>query len=112
MIVPLVLFLGVGTLGGLFVLLLTLGSWFSPSLQVRKRRALKTLRQLESGLADRILNEPFLFDSTTRCKVAGRLMNISSGLAGAVYKYFNLIVFGSLVLACLLIFEGFNLLKT
>lgn len=110
MILPVALFLMVGAFGGLRVALLSVGSLFSPTLAARRLRALKTFIQLESGLIDRILNEPFLFDSATRCKVGGRLMGFSSSLAGAVYKYFNLIVFGTLVLASFLIFEGLTFL--
>jgi len=111
MILPVFLFLLVGAFGGLLIGILTVGSLFSRSIATKKLRALKTFKQLESGLIDKILNEPFLFDSATRCRVSGRLMGLSSWLAGVVYKYFNLIVFGALILTCFLIIEGLTVLK-
>jgi len=111
MILPVILFLTVGVFGGFLIALLTAGSLFSRSIAAKKNKAIKTFKHLERGLIDKILNEPFLFDAATRCKVSGRLMSFSSSFAGAIYKYFNLIVFGTLILTFLLIIKGLTVLK-
>jgi hypothetical protein len=111
MILPVALFLLVGVFGGLLIGILTMGSLFSRSIAAKRTKTLNTFKQLESGLIDKILNEPFLFDAATRCKVSGRLMSFSSSFAGAVYKYFNLIVFGALAFTLFLIIEGLTVLK-
>jgi hypothetical protein len=111
MILPVALFLLVGAFGGLLIGILTMGSLFSRRIAAKRNKTLNTFKQLENGLIDKILNEPFLFDAATRCKVSGRLMNFSSSLAGAVYKYFNLIVFGTLILTFFLLIEGLTVLK-
>ncbi len=97
MIVPVTLLLIVGLFGGIAVGFYSLGGLVSKGFARRRDRARKTMKQLTDGLKDRILNEPFLFDSTVRCKVSGRLMGYSTPLAGLVFKYFNLIVFGTVV---------------
>jgi hypothetical protein len=97
MILPLVLLAIVGVVGGLMIGLFSLAGLVSPRFARRRDRARRTVKQLADGLKDRILNEPFLFDSTVRCKVSGRLMGYSSPLAGLVFKYFNLIVFSAAV---------------
>ena len=97
MIVPVSLLLIVSLFGGIAVGLFTLGGLFSKGFARKRDRARKTMKQLTDGLKDRILNEPFLFDSTVRCKVSGRLMSHSTPLAGLVFKYFNVIVFSAVV---------------
>jgi len=97
MIVPVSLLLIVSLFGGIAVGLFALGGLVSRGFARRRDRARKTMKQLTDGLKDRILNEPFLFDSTVRCKVSGRLMGYSTPLAGLVFKYFNIIVFCAVV---------------
>lgn len=97
MIVPVTLLLIVGLFGGIAVGLYALGGLVSKTFARRRDRTRKTMKQLTDGLKDRILNEPFLFDSTIRCKVSGRLMGYSTPLAGLVFKYFNIIVFTAFV---------------
>jgi len=111
MILPIILFILVGTLGGFLIALLSVGGLFSHNLNSRKNKAIRSYKQLEKGLMDRILNEPFLFDSATRCRVSSRLMDFSAFLAGAVYKYFNLIVFGTLAVAFFFIIQELVALK-
>jgi len=111
MILPLGLLALVYLVGGLAIGLFALGGLASPHFARRRDRARKTVKQLSDGLKDRILNEPFLFDSTVRCKVSGRLMGYSSPLAGLVFKYFNLIVLGA-VAGSLAVFVGGLILVT
>jgi len=97
MIIPLGLLTAVYLIGGLMIGLFALAGLVSRGFARRRDRARKTVKQLTDGLKDRILNEPFLFDSTVRCKVSGRLMGYSTPLAGLVFKYFNLLVFAATV---------------
>ncbi len=106
MIAPLLLSLAVLLGGGLLILLLSLAGLVSTSWRRRRDRALKTVKQLLAGLGDKMLNDPFIFDSTVRCRVSGRLLSWSSPVAGLVYKYFNLILFSILLAASGILIGG------
>jgi len=106
MVFPLLILLAVLLFGGLFVMVLTLTGIFSSAWRRRRDRALKTIRILLASLFDKMLNQPFIFDSTVRCRVSGRLLSWSSPVAGLVYKYFNLIVFGIILTASGLLIGG------
>lgn len=99
MIVPLGLLTAVYIVGGIMIGLFALGGTVSKSLVRKRDRTRKTVGQLTGGLKDRILNEPFLFDSTVRCRVSGRIMGYSTPLAGLVFKYFNLLVFAGVAVS-------------
>lgn len=106
MIAPLFLSMVVLLGGGLLLLLLSLVGVVSVSWRRRRDRAFKTIKQLLTGLSEKMLNDPFIFDSTVRCRVSGRLLSWSSPVAGLVYKYFNLILFGILLAASGLLIGG------
>lgn len=106
MILPVVLFLLSAVFGGVFVLCLSMGGVFSRTLAEKRDRALHLLKELLRGLKTKILNQPFLFDSSLRCKISGRMMRRSTLLAGAVYRYFNLIVLAILLFSILSLVQG------
>lgn len=106
MILPLILFILTLCMGGSLVLLLSLGGLFSRSLAEKRNKAWNLLRELLKGLTSKILDQPFLLDSAVRCKISGKMMRFSTPLAGAVYKYFNLILFTALLLAFFGLFQG------
>ena len=106
MILPVFLFFLSVIFGGSLVLCLSLGGVFSRNLAGKRDRALRLLKELLRGLKTKILNQPFLFDSTVRCKISGRMMRRSTLLAGAVYRYFNLIVLAVLLLSVLSLVQG------
>lgn len=106
MIVPVFLFVLSLVIGGALVLCLSLGGLFSRALAEKRDRALRLLKELLGGLRTKILNEPFLFDSSLRCKISGRMMRRSTVLAGAVYRYFNLIVLVILIFSILSLVQG------
>lgn len=106
MIVPLGLLTAVTVVGGLLIGLFALAGLVSRGFARRRDRARKTVKQLRDGLKDRILNEPFLFDATVRCKVSGRLMGTSTRLAGLVFKYFNILVFAGTAASAAIIAGG------
>lgn len=112
MIVPVALLVIVGLFGGIVVGFFTLSGFFSPGFARKRDRARRTMKQLTDGLKDRILNEPFLFDSTVRCKVSGRLMGYSTPLAGLVFKYFNILVFAGVVGSTVLVVGSLALVMT
>jgi Flp pilus assembly protein TadB len=109
MVVPLGLLTAVYVVGGLLIGLFALAGLVSRGVARRRDRARRTVKQLTDGLKDRILNEPFLFDSTVRCKVSGRLMGRSTRLAGLVFKYFNLLVFAGAAASVAIVVGGFFL---
>lgn len=106
MILPVILFLLSAVFGGALVLLLSAGGVFSRTLAEKRDRALRLLHELLRGLKTKILNQPFLFDSSLRCKISGRMMRRSTVLAGAVYRYFNLIVLAILLFSILSLVQG------
>ena len=106
MIVPVFLFILSLIIGGAIILCLSLGGVFSRTLAEKGDRALRLLKDLLRGLRTKILNEPFLFDSSLRCKISGRIMQRSTVLAGAVYRYFNLIVLAILLFSILSLVQG------
>jgi hypothetical protein len=110
MIVPVFLLFAVALFGGLLLGIYALGGIFSRGLAEKRSRTAKTVGKLAGGLSDRILNEPFLFDSAVRCRLSGRIMGISAPLAGGIYKYFNILVFGSLAVTIYLLIKGISLL--
>ena len=106
MILPVFLFVLSVIFGGSLILCLSLGGVFSRNLAGKRDRALRLLKELLRGLRTKILNQPFLFDSSVRCKISGRMMRRSTLLAGAVYRYFNLIVLAVLLLSVLSLVQG------
>ena len=106
MILPVLLFLLSLVIGGALVLLLSVGGLFSRILAEKRDRFLHLLKELLGGLKRQILNQPFLFDSSLRCKISGRMMRRSTVLAGAVYRYFNLIVLAILLLSLFSLVQG------
>ena len=106
MILPVSLFLLSVVFGGSIVLLLSMGGLFSRTLAAKRDGALGSLKDLLSGLKAKILNQPFLFDSSLRCKISGRMMRRSTVLAGAVYRYFNLIVLAVILFSILSLVQG------
>jgi hypothetical protein len=106
MLLPIVLFLVSGVIGGLVVLILLAGGLVSSTLAEKGARTWRFLKELLTGLKTRILDQPFLFDSSFRCKVSGRLMRRSTLLAGAVYRYFNLIVLATLLFSFFSLVQG------
>lgn len=65
------------------------------------RRQAPALREAVAGDLSRsfsdVLDTPFLVDGRHRCRLSGRLYPVSETLAGGLYRYFNLLVFGALV---------------
>lgn len=106
MFFPFLLFFLVFIFGGFLVGLFALGGMVSAPLAAKRDRTFTATKRLLNGLTERILHEPFLFDSTVRCRVSGRLMHFSGGLAGAVYKYFNVILLGTIILSLCLLIQG------
>jgi ABC-type transport system involved in multi-copper enzyme maturation permease subunit len=99
MILPVFLFLLSIILGGSIILFLSIGGLFSRKLAEKRDRAWDLLKELIKGLKTKILGQPFLFDSSLRCKISGKMMRRSTLLAGAVYRYFNLIVLAVLLIS-------------
>lgn len=106
LIFPIILFILSVAIGGSIVILLSLGGLFSRSLAEKRTRSWNFLKKLLKGLTTKILDQPFLFDSRVRCKVSGRMMRFSTPMAGAVYKYFNLIILTALLLSIFGLFQG------
>jgi hypothetical protein len=106
MILPVLLFFLSMIFGGAIVLLLSMGGLFSRALAEKRDRARDLLKELLRGLKTKILGHPFLFDSSLRCKISGKMMRHSTLLAGAVYKYFNLIVLAALLFSLFSLFQG------
>jgi hypothetical protein len=106
LILPLSLFLLSVIFGGTMILFLSMGGLFSSRLAKKRDRAWDLLRELLRGLKTRILGQPFLFDSGLRCKISGKMMQRSTLLAGAFYRYFNLIVLAVLLFAVLSLVQG------
>jgi hypothetical protein len=106
MILPVFLFLLSLVIGGSLVLCLSIAGLFSRTLAEKKDRVLRLLNELLGGLKTKILNQPFLFDSSLRCKISGKMMRRSTLVAGAVYRYFNLIVLAALLLSLLSLVQG------
>jgi hypothetical protein len=106
MILPVFLFLASMVIGGSIVLLLSMGGLFSRTLAEKRDRAWDLLKELLRGLKTKILDQPFLFDSSLRCKISGKMMRHSTLLAGAVYRYFNLIVLAVLLFSLLSLVQG------
>ncbi|MGD8537081.1 MAG: hypothetical protein PVI66_00035 [Candidatus Aminicenantes bacterium] len=106
MILPVFLFFLSVMFGGSLILCLSLGGVFSRNLAGKRDKAQGLLKELLRGLKTKILNQPFLFDSSVRCKISGRMMRRSTLLAGAVYRYFNLIVLAVLLLSVLSLVQG------
>ena len=110
MIFPLLLFVTSSIIGGMLLLVLALGGLFVSALAERRIKAQNLLKELLKGLRTKILDQPFLFDSSLRCKVSGRMMPFSTPVAGTVYKYFNLIILAMLLFSFFGLFEGARLL--
>lgn len=106
LIFPIILFILSAAIGGSIVILLSLGGLFSRPLAEKKTRSWDFLKKLLNGLTTKILDQPFLFDSRVRCKLSGRMMRFSIPMAGAVYKYFNLIILTALLLSLFGLFQG------
>jgi hypothetical protein len=105
-ILPVFLFFMSSIIGGSIILILFFGGLFSQTLAEKKHRSAIFLNELLIGLKNRILDQPFLFDSSVRCKVSGRLMRRYPQLAGTVYRYFNLIVLAVLLISFFSLFQG------
>jgi len=103
---PVTLFIIIGAFSGIFIVFLSIGALFSRKAVEKRKKAARTLSQLLKGLTERILQEPFIFDSSVRCKISGKLMNFSTPVAGNVYKYFNLFVLGGMLFFIYLFFLG------
>ena len=110
MIVPLLLFLLVGSLGGLYVVLLSIFSLGFRNLKIRRDKSLNTLKELMKGLTDKILHEPFLFDPKIRCQLSGRIMHFSAPFAARVYKYFNIGILAFILVSIWLLRLGLNII--
>lgn len=106
LILPVFLFLMSSIIGGSIILILFLGGLFSQTMAEKKHRSAIFLKELLSGLKNRILDQPFLFDSSVRCKVSGRLMRRYPQVAGTVYRYFNLIILALLLVSFISLFQG------
>jgi ABC-type transport system involved in multi-copper enzyme maturation permease subunit len=106
MILPVFLFLLSIIFGGSIILFLSLGGLFSRRLAEKRDRAWDLLQELLRGLKTKILGQPFLFDSSLRCKISGKMMRRSMLLAGAVYRYFNLIVLAVLIFSLFSLVQG------
>jgi len=106
LILPLILFLLSMIFGGIIILFLSMGGLFSRRLAEKRDRAWDLRGELLRGLRTRILSQPFLFDSGLRCKLSGKMMQRSTLLAGAIYRYFNLIVLAVLLFAILSLVQG------
>lgn len=106
MILPVFLFLASMVIGGSIVLLLSMGGLFSRTLAEKRDRAWNLLKELLRGLKTKILGQPFLFAPSLRCKISGKMMRHSILLAGAVYRYFNLIVLAVLLFSLLSLVQG------
>jgi len=91
------------------ILFIIIGAFSRKALEKKKKTA-ETLNQLLKGLTERILQDPFIFDSSARCKISGKLMNLSTPVAGTIYKYFNLFVLGGMVFFIYLFFLGFRVI--
>ncbi len=82
-----------GVLSGLAIAVVYAASPLSRKIARKSREfALALLRSWRES-AREVLDTPFLFDSSLRCRVSGRLYARSEALAGAAYRYFNLGVF-------------------
>jgi len=112
LITTLFIFLLSAGLGGLALLVAVLGSLFSRGWKEKKRRVSNFLKVLLHGLSGKMMDQPFLFSSHLRCKISGKIMHISTPLAGAFYKYFNFIVFGLLLISFLGLIQGVKTLGT
>jgi len=106
MILPVFLFLLSIIFGGSIILFLSLGGLFSRRLTEKRDRVWDLLQELLRGLKTKILGQPFLFDSSLRCKISGKMMRRSTLLAGAVYRYFNLIVLAILIFSLFSLVQG------
>jgi len=107
---PVILFIIIGAFSGIFIVFLSIGGIFSRKAVEKKKKAAGTLNQLLKGLSERILQDPFIFDSSARCKISGKLMNLSTPVAGTIYKYFNLFVLGGMVFFIYLFILGFRVI--
>ena len=106
MILPVFLFLLSIIFGGSIILFFSLGGLFSRRLAEKRDRVWDLLQELLRGLKTKILGQPFLFDSSLRCKISGKMMRRSTLLAGAVYRYFNLIVLAILIFSLFSLVQG------
>ena len=106
MILPVFLFLLSIIFGGSIILFFSLGGLFSRRLAEKRDRVWDLLQELLRGLKTKILGQPFLFDSSLRCKISGKMMRRSMLLAGAVYRYFNLIVLAVLIFSLFSLVQG------
>ena len=106
MILPVFLFLSVGALGGIFLSVLIFLGIFFPNIKEKRDKSLQTYKELLKGLSNKILREPFIFNTELRCKISGKIMKLSTPIAGAVYKYFNLGVLAMAAISILLVLVG------
>ena len=105
LIIPLILFLFTTVLGAFFVSILSIPGLFSARIRLKRNKSVNFFKDLLTGLSQKILYEPFLFDSVYRSKLSGKLMSISSRMAGKTYKYFNLILLGSIIIFTVVIIK-------
>ena len=110
LVFPVLLLLFTFIIGLTAILFLSVFGLLLRNVREKRNRTLKLFRDLLRGLINRILNEPFIFDSSFRCRISGKLMRFSNRMAGAVYKYFNLILLAFLVFAIYFLFQGFRVL--
>lgn len=99
-------------IGGLVVTFLYIASIFSRNIVEKRNESVKFFKKLIGGLNNKILNEPFLFNSSVRCKISGKIMKLSNPVAGTVYKYFNLFIFVSIIFIFFFLFQGFKVILT
>lgn len=92
LIVPAVSWIIVAIAGGAILSVLAVASLAVPALREQRRRFWKEYVSLERGLARRLLDDPFLFNSEIRARWSGRVMRRSPALGGWVYRYFNVLV--------------------
>lgn len=92
LIVPAVSWIMVAIAGGAILSALTIASLAGPAARERRRRFWKEYVSIERGLARRLLDDPFLFNSEVRSRWSGRIMRRSPALGGWVYRNFNVLV--------------------
>jgi hypothetical protein len=79
-------------IGSIILLLLTILGFLSKNILEKRNNFYKLFKNLIKGLKDKILYKPFIVGCATKSKLTGKIMKISSPMAGMVFKYFNLIL--------------------
>jgi hypothetical protein len=92
-----------GCISALAVAGITLLSPMSASLRRQRGPFILAVRESLRRRTDELLDTPFLLDGRHRCRISSALYNSSDTLAGAVYRYFNLVLFGAV---CVLLASG------